>query len=145
MAAFGPLALKQVAGLGLPYLASPIESLEVLADNYQRFRLMAEEAGQPEVDITPVMRTVFVTDDSRQASEVAAVLARTAPSARGATVASVDDWALIGEPTLVRDKLAEYVERLGLTHLIVRAGLAGVTNEQQLRSHEQFVNIVDDL
>ena len=59
VAAFGPLALRQVAHLGLPYLASPIEPLAVLEKNYSRYR---EEAAAelPVVQTVPVFLMVIV-------------------------------------------------------------------------------------
>jgi len=141
VAAFGPLALQQVAALGLPYLASPVESLEVLEQNYQRYRLDVQAAGHAPVQATPVMRTVFVTDDAALADQVRTALARIVPATGRHAPAAVDDWAIVGERQYARDKLAEYSDRLALTHLIVRAGIPGVTEEQQLRSHAAVLEI----
>lgn len=141
VAAFGPLALQQVAALGLPYLASPVESLEVLEQNYQRYRLDVQAAGHAPVQATPVMRTVFVTEDAALADQVRTALARIVPATGRHAPAAVDDWAIVGERQYARDKLAEYSERLALTHLIVRAGIPGVTEEQQLRSHAAVLEI----
>ena len=38
VAAFGPKAVEQAGRLGLPYLASPIESLDALVENHARHR-----------------------------------------------------------------------------------------------------------
>ena len=38
IAAFGPLALKQAGDLGLPYLASPIETFNSLKANLSEYR-----------------------------------------------------------------------------------------------------------
>lgn len=141
VAAFGPLALQQVAALGLPYLASPVESLEALEQNYQRYRLDVQAAGHAPVQDAPVMRTVFVTDDAALADQVRTALARIVPATARHAPAAVDDWAIVGERQHVRDKLAEYSDRLALTHLIVRAGIPGVTEEQQLRSHAAVLEI----
>jgi alkanesulfonate monooxygenase SsuD/methylene tetrahydromethanopterin reductase-like flavin-dependent oxidoreductase (luciferase family) len=141
VAAFGPLALQQVASLGLPYLASPIESLQALEQNYRRFNTDVQEAGLAPVRTVPVMRTVFVTDDGALARQVRTALARVAP-AGGQAAASVDDWAVVGDRCYARDKLAEYAERLALSHLIVRAGLPGVDEQQQLQSHQSLLEVV---
>jgi alkanesulfonate monooxygenase SsuD/methylene tetrahydromethanopterin reductase-like flavin-dependent oxidoreductase (luciferase family) len=143
VAAFGPLALQQVAALGLPYLASPVESLQTLEQNYRRYHGDVQAAGHAPVDTVPVMRTVLVTD-----SEALAQSARTALERTGAGVqspAAVNDWAIVGDGYFVRDKLAEYIERLGLSHLIVRAGVPGVSDEQQLQSHAALREIVSTL
>ena len=145
VAAFGPLALQQVAALGLPYLASPVESLEQLEQNYQRYRLDVEAAGLPAVHTTPVMRTVFLTDDAAQADAVKVALARSMPASSPHTPAAVDAWALVGDRQYVRDKLVEYIDRLALSHLIVRGGIPGVSEEQQLRSHAALLEVAASL
>ncbi len=143
VAAFGPLALKQVAGLGLPYLASPIESLPVLEDNYRRFHDHVAEAGQSVVQTVPVMRSVFVTADAALAGRVRAGLEKVLPAALRADDAGLDDRAIVGDRHYVRDQLAEYVERLGLSHLILRGGIPGVEEAEQLRSHATLLELVD--
>jgi len=145
VAAFGPLALQQVAGLGLPYLASPVESLEQLEQNYQRYRLDIQAAGLPAVHTTPVMRTVFLTDDAGQADAVKAALARSMSASSRYTPAVVDAWAIVGDRQYLRDKLAEYIDRLALSHLILRAGIPGVSEEQQLRSHAALLEVAASL
>lgn len=145
VAAFGPLALQQVARLGLPYLASPIESLAVLEQKYQRFHLDVSAAGQGAVRTIPVMRSVFVTDSTDESTRVRAALEHAVPSSMRPDPVSVDDWAIVGDRHYVRDKLAEYVERLKLTYLIVRAGIEGVSEVAQLRSQETVLNIIEGL
>jgi len=145
VAAFGPLALQQVARLGLPYLASPIETLAVLDENYQRYHLDVAAAGQAAVQTIPVMRSLFVTEDDALAERVRVALDQTVPSSMRPTAVAVDDWAIVGDRRYTRDKLVEYIETLGLTHLIVRAGISGVSEEAQLRSHEELLEIVSGL
>ncbi len=140
VAAFGPLALKQVAGLSLPYLASPVESLSVLEENYRIYRgHVAEQGGEPVATI-PVMRTVYATEDPAEAGAVREGLARTVPARMRERAAEVDDWSIVGDGHYVRDRLQEYVERLGLSHLILRGGISGVDDGRQLRSHERVLH-----
>jgi alkanesulfonate monooxygenase SsuD/methylene tetrahydromethanopterin reductase-like flavin-dependent oxidoreductase (luciferase family) len=143
VAAFGPLALKQVAGLGLPYLASPIETLESLENNYERYHAMVAEAGQPAVTTVPVMRSVFVTEDDSLANLVRDGLARTVPPRLAERDIEISDWAIVGGKDYVRDRISEYRERLGLTLLIVRAGIPGVSEAQQLQSHERLRALIE--
>lgn len=145
VAAFGPLALKQVASLGLPYLASPIESLAVLEGNYRRYHNDLAAAGQEPVVTIPVMRTVFVTIDQSESEHLRNALAKTVPPAMRNKANAVDEWAIVGDRCYVRDKLAEYIERLRISHLIVRAGLPGIGEEAQMRSHAQLLEAVTDL
>ncbi|MBK6737120.1 MAG: LLM class flavin-dependent oxidoreductase [Haliea sp.] len=145
VAAFGPLALKQVAGLGLPYLASPVESLAVLEANYRRYHLDVAAAGQPAVATIPVMRTVFVTQGRVQEERVRSALATAVPSAMRDKDIAVDDWAIVGDRDYAIDRLEEYKAALNFSHLIVRAGIAGITADEELRSHEQLLEIAADL
>ena len=145
VAAFGPLALQQVARLGLPYLASPIESLDVLEGNYQRYHLDVADAGNDAVSTVPAMRTVFVTEGVRQAERVRAALVDTVPIAIRKKGIAVEEWAIVGDCHYVRDKLAEYIDRIALSHLIVRAGVPGVDEVAQLSSHERLLTLAAEL
>ena len=145
VAAFGPLALRQAGGLGLPYLASPIESLDSLEQNYARYRAAVAEAGLPPVAITPVMRTVFVTDDEAQAVVVRAALQKAVPPSLRDKARAVDDWAIVGDAFHVRDKLEEYRARLGVTHLVARGGLPRVSDDSQWASHARLLELADAL
>lgn len=145
VAAFGPLALKQAATLGFPYLASPIEPLAVLESNYRAHREHLADAGHKPLAITPVMRTVFITETATQTSQLSEQLQKTIPPALKRDDAAVEDWAIVGERSYCRDKLAEYVSRLDLTHLIVRGGIRGVDDEDQIKSFEALMAIASSL
>jgi alkanesulfonate monooxygenase SsuD/methylene tetrahydromethanopterin reductase-like flavin-dependent oxidoreductase (luciferase family) len=144
VAAFGPLALKQVAALGLPYLASPIEPLAALEDNYRLHREAVAEAGLPAVSVVPVMRAVFVAEGAR-ARAVREGLLRTLPPRLRDGAADTRDWSIVGDQVYVRDRLQECTERLGLTHLILRGGIPGCDVAYQRDSHAAVVQTVADL
>jgi alkanesulfonate monooxygenase SsuD/methylene tetrahydromethanopterin reductase-like flavin-dependent oxidoreductase (luciferase family) len=136
VAAFGPKALAQAGRLGLPYLASPVESLELLEDNYRRHRLAATEAGRPLPDAVPVMRSVFVTESAAETQRIRYGLSERGP-------ANVEAWAIVGEPGYVQERVAEHRERLGMTHLIVaRLRLAGLPPERVARSVEHIAELL---
>ena len=69
------------------------------------------------------MRTLFVSEDRALLGGVREQLSATARDMassglrRGLSLAA-DDWAIVGEPNEVADKVAAYVEDLGMTHLI---------------------------
>jgi len=126
VAAFGPKALAQVGGLGLPYLASPVESRQDLASNLAVLREACTQADKPLPEAMPVMRTMFVSDNAEQLAEVRRILtlrmqemadAGPAHLAKAAK-ASIDDVAIVGTPTEVREQVARYRRELGVTHLI---------------------------
>jgi alkanesulfonate monooxygenase SsuD/methylene tetrahydromethanopterin reductase-like flavin-dependent oxidoreductase (luciferase family) len=131
VAAFGPKALAQAGRMGLPYLSSPMESLQTLADNYAQHRQASLDEGVQPASEIPLMRTVFV---SRDAAEVAALRQRMSDEVDNTRLQSgetVDDWTLIGDPAFVSDGIARYQETLGMTHLVVtRLRLAGLPDDR---------------
>ena len=147
IAAFGPRALEQAGRLGLPYFASPIESMEALAGNFARFREAWAAAGTAAPAETPIMRTAFISRSRarlrvarERLAEQAASLARSPVGAirRGAG-ARPDDWALVGEPEAVRDRIECYRERFTMTHLVAsRTRLPGLDPGDFERSLEHL-------
>ncbi len=131
VAAFGPKALAQAGRMGLPYLSSPMESLQTLADNYAQHRQASLDEGVQPASVVPLMRTVYV---SRDAAEVAALRQRMSDEVDNTRLQSgetVNDWTLIGDPAFVRDGIARYQETLGMTHLVVtRLRLAGLPDDR---------------
>ena len=123
VAAFGPKALAQAGGLGLPYLASPMESVERLRTNHRRHAEACDAAGVQRPAEMPIMRTLFVSEDAKLVAEVRSQLEiaarQLAATHRPGVSLAADDWAIVGEPRYVEDKVAAYVEELGMTHLIV--------------------------
>jgi len=133
VAAFGPKALAQAGCLGLPYLCSPMESLQTLQDNYQLHRDAAAAAEVSLSAVVPVMRTVFVSRDASLLQRVRDEVALRTENTRLEAGASVADWTVIGEPEEVADKLAAYQSTLGMTHLIAtRLRISGLA-ERVLR------------
>ena len=144
VAAFGPKALAQAGRLGLPYLASPMETMATLQQNYARHAEAAAEAGHENIEITPIMRTVFLASSTRQGEEIRARVHRQAQeSGRLAEGASVDDWTIIGDAALIADRVAEYRERLNVSHLIVtRLRISGVERREVEASMSTLAEII---
>jgi len=139
VAAFGRQGLLQAARRGLPYLASPLESLEVLAENYALWRehLTAEPAvACPRV---PVMRTVHVAADDAEAARVREALAAELPAAvtRASPVLAraaggpLEARVVVGTRDQVRDALARYRERLGMDLLVARTEVPGASEAER--------------
>ena len=141
VAAFGPLAIKQAGQLGLPYIASPVESLKSLETNIKQHRQHAEEAGHDEIATTPIMRTVFVTDDSVLERKVKESLEKESAARVRDKDSSVEDWAIVGSQQYVDDKISEYIERLNMNYLIARGRIQGIGDTQQIKSHETLLNL----
>jgi alkanesulfonate monooxygenase SsuD/methylene tetrahydromethanopterin reductase-like flavin-dependent oxidoreductase (luciferase family) len=120
VAAFGPKALAQAGRLGLPYLASPMETMARLEDNYARHSDAAVEAGHQLIETVPIMRTIFLAESDRQGRDLRDhVHAQAQKTGRISEDDSVDDWTIIGDRHFVTDRIAEYRERLNVSHLIV--------------------------
>ena len=138
VAAFGPKALEQAGRLGAPYLASPMEPLPRLKENYARHADACAAAGQPVPPEVPVMRSAFLSEDAREIERIKADLdaqARRAAATAGAIrrpPAPVEDWAIVGTPSAVAERVAEYREALGMTHLIVTRLRIGKVDEAAL-------------
>jgi alkanesulfonate monooxygenase SsuD/methylene tetrahydromethanopterin reductase-like flavin-dependent oxidoreductase (luciferase family) len=152
VAAFGPKALAQASRLGLPYLASPMEPLERLAENYAAHREGLPADVDPDALAVPAIRTAFITRDAARARQLRELLedqARTSARqiggpARRAEGASVEEWTLIGEPSEVAEQIESYRERIGLSHLIVRAQIPGASADEVQTSLEQLAALRAD-
>jgi len=138
VAAFGAKGLAQAARRGLPYLASPIESLATLERNFAR-----HAEGLPEGTAAPpvaVMRTVHVTAGAaetrrlREAAEAefAALGSRAAGALADAAAGAAEERVIVGEAAEVAEGIARYRERLGLDLLVVRA--AARSDERERRA-----------
>lgn len=135
-AAMGPKAIRQIAELGLPYLASPMEPLGKLKENYQKHKEFAVEAGLAPETTRPIMRTVFVTNSKQQEKTVNEAILAQVPARLRAQAEPVEDWAIVGSREFVIEQLSFYREELQLTHLILRAGIPGLGAKAQLESHQ---------
>lgn len=133
VAAFGPKALTQAGRLGLPYLCSPMESLETLKRNYAQHREASAEAGVASPTVVPLMRTVFVSRDTAELARVREALEARTDNARLVEGEGHDDWTIVGEPAEVQERIALYQQELGMNHLIATRLRIGGMDERVLR------------
>ena len=67
-------------------------------------------------------------------------------SIRASAGQSADDWTIVGEPREVQEKILEYQERLGMTHLIASRGrLGSITAEEIETSIELLAEVVQNI
>ena len=140
VAAFGPKGLSQAAARGLPYLASPVETLDQIANNQRRHRAQLPDPSQRALSL--VMRTVFVSDDASELAEARKSLAQEMtirrvgmPEAiRKALDAPLDERAVIGTTSEVTQRLASDCARLAIDLLIVRPQFAQMDSATLERS-----------
>jgi len=140
VAAFGPKGLAQSARRALPYLASPVETFDQIADNQERHR-----AGLPDPDqlaLSLVMRTIFVSEDKSVLDAARTALAKEMQGRRKGMPKAVNDSleapiearAVLGTTAEVKERLIEEQRRLGIDLLVARPQLSGVAREDQERS-----------
>lgn len=144
VAAFGPKALAQAGRLGLPYLSSPMESMQTLAGNYAQHRQASIDEGVAAASIIPLMRTVYVSNDAAEVTSLRERVATEVENTRLGADEGVDDWTLIGDPTFVRDGIQRYQGSLGMTHMVVtRLRLPGLAEPKLRASVELLANTME--
>lgn len=150
VAAFGRKGLAQAARRGLPYLASPLEPLDLLAENHAFHREALERPLAAGVARAPVMRTVHVARDDRAARRVREGLeaeasrlppGRLPPALARAAEGAVADRVIVGTPGEVTDRIARYRERVGMDLLIARCEVPGADRAAQDASLEALARI----
>ena len=129
MAAFGPKALRQAAKHGLPYLASPVESLRQLEVNREIYLDAMNEFGHEEKAEIAAMRTLFVCNDHRRCQQVEQQLQALRASMTIDPDATDLPW-IVGSEDRVADEIALYAERLNLNTLIAtRPAIKGLASQ----------------
>ena len=150
VAAFGHKGLLQAARRGLPYLASPLETLDLLAENHAFHRAQLARPLRSDVAGAPVMRTVHVARDDLEGARVHAGLAaearRLPPGRLPAALAraaegDVADRVLVGTRSAVADAIALYRERVGMDLLIARSQVPGADESAQQASLEALAEV----
>jgi alkanesulfonate monooxygenase SsuD/methylene tetrahydromethanopterin reductase-like flavin-dependent oxidoreductase (luciferase family) len=150
VAAFGPKGLVQAARRSLPYLASPLETLEVLEENFALHRANLPEGAEVAPVRVPVMRTVHVASSDAEARRALEGLEREFPGrredARGALARAaggrLEDRVLVGSASAVAEGIARYRERLGMDLLVARVQIAGITDAEIRASLERLATEV---
>ena len=141
IAAFGPLALKQAGNLGLPYLASPVETYSSLKQNISEYRKHLV-IGDHEISTkTPLMRTIFISEHKETCNKVKESLAKENASRFRTEEASIDSWAIVGSRNYVLDEMNKYVDDLGIDYFIARGRIPRISDEDQVKSHEALIKL----
>lgn len=139
VAAFGRKGLAQAARWGLPYLASPMEPFDLIAENLAFHREARVEGARAEDAVVPIMRTVFVSDDPDTLARVRAKLEgeRRPPSLKlpkaiaRAAAAPFEERVVVGTRDEVTTRLARYRDELGMNLLIGRPLIGGASQAEQ--------------
>ncbi len=148
VAAFGPKGLAQAARRALPYLASPIETFDQIAENQARHRSGLPDPDRPSLSL--VMRTVFVSDRPEELERVRGSLEKEMGGRRRGMPQAVDraldapleERAVVGPPDEVRDRLRAERARLGIDLLVCRPQIRGLEPKALVRSLERLAGEV---
>lgn len=147
VAAFGRKGLAQAARWGLPYLASPMEPFELIAENLAFHRSELVGGAAPQDAAVPIMRTVFVSEDRQTLARVLAKLdTERRPSSvklpkaiARAAAAPLEERVVVGSKSEVTDRLARYREELGMNLLVARPMIGGASSEEQRASLDVLI------
>ena len=147
VAAFGRKGLLQAALRGLPYLASPLESIRIVAENLRFHRDHLPENIDPAQIVVPLMRTVHVAADDAEAGRVRRSLEAESKTLRGrvppalarASAGRLADRVIVGTADEVTDSLGSYCEKVGWDLMIVRTGNLAASDEEQEASLTRLV------
>ncbi|MBT4519035.1 MAG: LLM class flavin-dependent oxidoreductase [Halieaceae bacterium] len=143
MAAFGPKALAQAAKLGVPYLASPMETLQKLEDNFSTYYAALAQFENPRPPEVAVMRTVFISDDPSRCERIRNSLMELA-SRSGSNAEPVDQSCLIGNTTEVAQQIMRYQRQLGMNYLVAtRPRIPKIESEWCRESMRQLAVLVN--
>jgi alkanesulfonate monooxygenase SsuD/methylene tetrahydromethanopterin reductase-like flavin-dependent oxidoreductase (luciferase family) len=150
VAAFGRKGLAQAARWGLPYLASPMEPFDLIAENLAFHRAEMQGGEAPEAAVVPIMRTVFVSEDSLTLARVTAKLeAERRPASlklpkaiARAVDAPIEERVVVGTRDQVTSRLARYRDELGMNLLVARPLIGGASPDEQEASMTALVEEV---
>mgnify|MGYP003336263703 FL=1 len=126
MGAFGDVGIRRCARLGVPWLAGPEGSLDVLAARVDTYRRAATDSESSIPPAIPLVRELYVAESDDQArSEAYPFLAKQYQDYKSWDHGlSIDDLinrdAVVGSPKTVATRLNQYRD-IGFTHVIVRS------------------------
>lgn len=146
VAAFGRKGLLQAARRGFPYLASPLESLQVLQENLEFHRENLAPGIDPDSLGVPVIRTVHIAGSDAEERRILEALEREARRMAGsvpralarAAQGNLLDRVVVGTLNRVADILGDYRRRIGLDLLIARVAVPGASPRESEASLERL-------
>ena len=150
LAANADAGVKRAARLADAWLMNPHTTLTTLERQLTLFHETRDALGRPPARAVPLIRECYVASDTRTAlaeaqpyleAKYVAYRAWEQDKALPSGESFAHDFAtltrdrfLIGDPERVRDEIAHYHERLGITDLIVRVQWPGMDPARVLRS-----------
>lgn len=141
MGAFGDIGIRRCARLGMPWMAGPEGSLEILADRVSTYRTAAVDANVSLPQSLPLVRELYVGETDYEARAAAyPFLAKQYADYKswdhGLTIEDlIDRDAVVGSPSTVAKRLNQYRD-LGFTHVVVRSDWPDMDPELSTKSIE---------
>jgi alkanesulfonate monooxygenase SsuD/methylene tetrahydromethanopterin reductase-like flavin-dependent oxidoreductase (luciferase family) len=141
MGAFGDIGIRRCARLGMPWMAGPEGSLEILADRVRTYRAAAVEANVSLPQSLPLVRELYVgeTDDEARAAAYPFLAKQYADYKswdHGLTIEDlIERDAVVGSPSTVAKRLNQYRD-LGFTHVVARSDWPDMDPELSTKSME---------
>ncbi len=150
LAANADIGVKRAARLGDAWIMNPHATVDTLKRQMDLFHATRAEAGLPRAEAIPVGRECYVAPTMRQAVAEGRPLIEGKYDAyrkwgQDEAMPEDDNWDMgieelvkdrfiIGDPPRVRDEVAKYRERLGVTHMVFRVQWPGIDHENVLRT-----------
>jgi len=153
VAAFGRKGLMQASRRALPYLASPLEPLELIEENLVFHRENLPAGIDSAEIVVPVMRTVYVAANDAEAARVYGALEKESRAVRPpgaklpaaiarAAAAGVEERVVVGLRDEVIDLLSHYRARLGMNLLVARPQVGAASPDEREAALERLVHEV---
>lgn len=132
--AFGPVGIRRAAALDAPWLAPPDGGRQTLRERYALYRKAREEHAHGDDTDYPLMREAIVAGDAKAARDQAREFLvrqyrqyKSWSAAQEATEEELlNEFAVVGTPESVAEKLGWYRENLGVTEAILRIQWVGM-------------------
>ena len=142
MGAFGSIGIRRAAALNTVWLAPPDGDRRTLAERYELYRQALRANGYLENREYPLMREAFVATTAETAyAQAGHLLAQQYAQYKSWSAAQnvsqrelLNEFALVGTPESVAEKLSWYQENLGITEVILRLQWVGMEHAAVLDS-----------
>ncbi len=142
MGAFGPVGIRRAARFNTAWLAPPDGDRQTLVDRYALYRQALKDHGHPGDGEYPLMREAVVATTAKAANAQAErYLTQQYAQYKAWDAAQqvseqqlLQEFALVGTPESIAEKLTWYSERLGVTEVILRLQWVGMEQSAVLDS-----------
>ena len=149
VAANNPVAIKRAARWGYPWLINPHATVEMVATQLDDYKSTLQESGHTLPPALPMMRELYITEDSQRALQESEPFLgpkyeayaawgqdKVLPGEESFNIPYKDlakDRFLLGSPEQIVEEIQKYQNRLGVDYLIFRMQWPGMLQKEVLR------------